>query len=106
MYGSPPFIKFSEKYKWNVRTVRGTMGSGKFEVSVEFFMEYSVILQRFPSYSTYKGFNFIDERSTVISSNEWRNTYEPISYRKIYNIKEKTEKSNTGTISREAWCFQ
>ena len=29
MYGSPPFIKFSEKYKWNVRTVRGTMGSGK-----------------------------------------------------------------------------
>lgn len=31
MYGSPPFIKFSEKYKWNVRTVRGTMGSGKFE---------------------------------------------------------------------------
>ena len=28
---SPPFIKFSEKYKWNVRTVRGTMGSGKFE---------------------------------------------------------------------------
>ena len=35
MYGSPPFIKFSEKYKWNVRTVRGTMGSGKFEVSVK-----------------------------------------------------------------------
>lgn len=35
MYGSPPFIKFSEKYKWNVRTVRGTMGSGKFEVYVE-----------------------------------------------------------------------
>ena len=34
MYGSPPFIKFSEKYKWNVRTVRGTMGSGKFEFSV------------------------------------------------------------------------
>ena len=33
MYGSPPFIKFSEKYKWNVRTVRGTMGSGKFEFS-------------------------------------------------------------------------
>ena len=31
MFGSPPFIKFSEKYKWNVRTVRGTMGSGKFE---------------------------------------------------------------------------
>ena len=29
--GSPPFIKSSEKYKWNVRTVRGTMGSGKFE---------------------------------------------------------------------------
>ena len=31
--GSPPFIKSSEKYKWNVRTVRGTMGSGKFEFS-------------------------------------------------------------------------
>ena len=36
MYGSPPFIKFSEKYKWNVRTVRGTMGSGKFEVYIDF----------------------------------------------------------------------
>ena len=35
--GSPPFIKSSEKYKWNVRTVRGTMGSGKFEV-----YEYSI----------------------------------------------------------------
>ena len=35
MYGSPPFIKFSEKYKWNVRTVRGTMGSGKFEFCSE-----------------------------------------------------------------------
>lgn len=35
MYGSPPFIKFSEKYKRNVRTVRGTMGSGKFEFSYE-----------------------------------------------------------------------
>ena len=39
MYGSPPFIKFSEKYKWNVRTVRGTMESGKFEV-VGAFMCY------------------------------------------------------------------
>ena len=62
--------------------------------------------QRFHPYSTYKGFYFNDERSTFISSNEWRNTYEPISYRKIYSIKEKTEKSNTGTISRETWCFQ
>ena len=34
--GSPPFIKSSEKYKWNVRTVRGTMGSGKFEVYIAF----------------------------------------------------------------------
>ena len=24
----------------------------------------------------------------------------------FYSIKEKTEKSNTGTISRETWCFQ
>lgn len=39
MYGSPPFIKFSEKYKWNVRTVRGTMGSGKFEVSSDKYLE-------------------------------------------------------------------
>ena len=58
-----------------------TLWVERFEVSVEFFMEYSVILQRFPLYSTYKGFNFIDERSTFISSNEWRNTYESISYR-------------------------
>lgn len=77
-----------------------------FEVSAEFYMKYFVILQGFHPYSTYKGFYFIDERSTFISSNEWRNTYEPISYRKIYSIKEKTEKFNTGTISREAWCFQ
>ena len=64
MYGSPPFIKFSEKYKWNVRTVRGTMGSGKLEVSVEFTMAYLAILQRFHLYSTYKGCYFNDKRST------------------------------------------
>ncbi len=40
MYGSPPFIKFSEKYKWNVRTVRGTMGSGKFEFGGGFYHDY------------------------------------------------------------------
>ena len=27
MYGSPPFIKSSEKYKWKVRIVRGTIGN-------------------------------------------------------------------------------
>ena len=57
-------------------------------------------------YSTYKGCYFNDKRSTFISSNEWRNTYESISYRKIYSIKDKTEKSNTGTISIEAWRIQ
>lgn len=49
MYGSPPFIKFSEKYKWNVRTVRGTMGSGKFEVAELInlpFEEKTVILYK------------------------------------------------------------
>lgn len=25
--GSPPFTIFSEKYKWNIRSVRGTIGS-------------------------------------------------------------------------------
>ena len=77
-----------------------------FEVSVEFTMTYLAILQRFHLYSTYKGCYFNDKRSIFISSNEWRNTYESISYRKIYSIKEKTEKSNTGTISREAWRIQ
>ena len=37
--GSPPFIKSSEKYKWNVRSVRGTMGSGKFEFYASFRKE-------------------------------------------------------------------
>lgn len=44
MYGSPPFIKFSEKYKWNVRTVRGTMGSGKFEFGGE--LRYEIDSER------------------------------------------------------------
>ena len=44
MYGSPPFIKFSEKYKWNVRTVRGTMGSGKFEFGGEINELYQTMI--------------------------------------------------------------
>ena len=44
MYGSPPFIKFSEKYKWNVRTVRGTMGSGKFELLLEILMNQYIFI--------------------------------------------------------------
>ncbi|MBQ3545385.1 MAG: hypothetical protein IJA34_10440, partial [Lachnospiraceae bacterium] len=47
-----------------------------FEVSVEFTMAYLAILQRFHLYSTYKGCYFNNKRSTFISSNEWRNTYE------------------------------
>lgn len=45
MYGSPPFIKFSEKYKWNVRTVRGTMGSGKLEFDGGYFMNMKKVFQ-------------------------------------------------------------
>ncbi len=69
-------------------------------------MAYLAILQRFHLYSTYKGCYFNDKRSTFISLNEWRNTYESISYRKIYSIKEITEKFDTETISREAWRIQ
>ena len=75
-------------------------------VKQHYVATYLAILQRFHLYSTYKGCYFNDKRSIFISSNEWRNTYESISYRKIYSIKEKTEKSNTGTISREAWRIQ
>ena len=59
---------------------------------MEITMTYLAILQRFHLYSTYKGCYFNDKRSIFISSNEWRNTYESISYRKIYSIKEKKEK--------------
>ena len=56
-------------------------------IILEFSTEYSVILQRFHLYSTYKGFYFNVERSTFISSKEWRNTYEPTCYRKFIALK-------------------
>ena len=46
--------------------------------------------------------SFHSEKSIIISSNEWRNRNESISYRKIHFLKEKTEKHDSGTVGRKS----
>lgn len=50
--------------------------------------------------------SFHSEKSIIISSNEWRNRNESISYRKIHFLKEKTEKHDSGTVGRKARRFK
>ena len=47
--------------------------------------------------------SFHSEKSIIISSNEWRNRNESISYRKIHFLKEKTEKHGVSNKTISKW---